>query len=608
MKIFLLISVLLFSSAFPQKNLNGNVSAKQSNGSLQPLNGANIYWLGTSSGSTSDENGNFSILYPENGGSLLISMIGYKTDTLFITSSIFLEVVLVSTAFELRDVNVTGTTSAIQLNYLGIENKSHIKEAELFKAACCNLSESFETNPSVDVSFTDAITGAKQIEMLGLSGIYTQTTMENMPYIRGLMSTVGLTFIPGVWIKQINMAKGVGSVVNGFESITGQIDLDIQKPEDDTERLLLNLYGDNDRRMEGNLNYRMHFGEKISAITLFHSSRRNYSYDGNSDRFTDMPDFSIYNIMQRWNFHTENGWEGQLGFQYFNDTKEGGTIGHSFNPYNYNIKNKLFNLYGKTGYVFPGEGHTSAGIQWSYNNFSNNSVFGRKVYTGNEKTGYINLIFESVLGSDMHKYKTGISFLFDEYDEIFSGLNYARLEKIPGAFLEYTFTPSEIFAVNLGFRGDYHNFYGKMFTPRMHIRYAPHEDFIIRAVAGKGYRTSNILTEHPAVLASSRTINISRLNDFGYGLGQESAWNYGLIFTYYFLYDYREATLSLDVYSTQFQLVTIADLDTDPRQIHFSSLKSGAYSNSLQVELNIKPLEGLDFRGAYRFMDVKQKY
>lgn len=614
----LLVIFLLFvvPSLNAQGILKGTVSEKDESGNLKPLFSASIQWLGTGSGTTADENGHFSIPMNARSNKLIVSMMGFRADTVIINGQQNIGVVLVSEAHSLNDVIVTGKTQSLLSDYLHVENKSIITEQELCKAACCNLSESFETNPSVDVSFTDAITGARQIEMLGLSGIYTQTTMENLPYIRGLMSTTGLTFIPGTWVKAINMSKGIGSVANGYESITGQIDIDIQKPvAEDSERMLLNLYGDYDRRIEGNLNYRFNAGNNISAITLLHASSRNHALDGNNDMFTDMPDFSIYNFMQRWNFDFQNGWISQLGLQYLKDKKRGGTIEHKDNgpvlssmpgDYRYTIDNSQYNIYGKHGYIFPDDVNRSFGLQWSFNGFSNRSDFGMRNYSGDEKTGYINFIYQSHFGSEAHKYRTGISFLYDSFNETFLSGSYKRTERVPGVFLEYTFSHDETFSLVLGGRGDYHNFYGAMLTPRIHIRYSPQEDWVLRAAAGRGFRTSNIFTEYSSVLSSARSVEISPSADFGYGLQQEKAWNFGINATHYFLYNYSEGSIQLDVYRTVFEQANIADLDSDPQKIRFSSVPHGSYSNSIQLQLNFAPFERFDVRAAYRYMDVRQ--
>jgi outer membrane receptor for ferrienterochelin and colicin len=609
-KILILLMLFLSITISAQDYLVGKVNERDQNGNVIPLIGANIIWLNTNHGTTTDINGDFQLHLTNESNKLIVSFIGYKTDTLTITNQRNIEIILETDAKELSDVEIVGKQQSAFQDYKGTENTTIITKKELQKAACCTLAESFETNPSIDVSFTDAITGARQIEMLGLAGTYTQTTMENLPYIRGLMSNVGLSFVPGTWINAINVSKGVGSVANGHESLTGQIDIDMQKPFDETEEKngFLNLYGDNERRFEGNFNYRFELNENLSSMTLLHSSSRQHMQDINSDSFMDMPTFKTYNVMQRWQYLSYTGWESQFGFQIVNDKKQGGTTSSVNNPsslYNFGSTNNLFNIYGKTGYVDQEDVHNSFGLQWSYSNYKNSSFFGTRKYDADQKNVYLNFIYQSEL-SEAHKYRAGVSFLFDQFDEQFFGSRYDRVERVPGIFLEYTYNPSEQLTVVAGMRADNHNYYGFMFTPRLHVRYSPHEDWVFRAAAGKGYRTSNIFVEYSSAFASARNINVLRSNNFGYGLEQESAWNYGLNATYYFLYDYRDASISLDFYRTDFEKVNIADLDTNPQSITFASVANGSYSNSFQAELNMEPFPFFSTRLAYRFVDAKQ--
>lgn len=606
----LLFIILFYLSSPAQEKITGVVSENQS-GELKPLPGANIFWLGTQRGTSAGDDGSFSLDKTTVSNKLVVSMMGYRADTLVITTQKHLDIVLQTEAHKLKDVEVVGKTGSTFSDYLDVQNKSVMTEKELCKAACCNLSESFETNPSIDVSFSDAITGAKQIEMLGLSGIYTQTTMENIPSVRGLQSNSGLSSIPGTWVKAINVSKGIGSVANGFESITGQIDIDMRKPlEEDSETMFLNLYGDYDQRFEGNLNYRVSLTDELSVITLLHASSRSHSVDNNKDLFTDMPRFSSFNIMQRWNYMFSDGWVGQFGFHAVKDDKSGGTISSHANSYPaYKYETDLGNLsfYGKIGYVFPDDEHKSFGLQLSYNDYNNKSVYGIKKYSGDQKTGYLNFLYQSHFISEQHEFRTGFGILYDQFSEHYQDMKFNRTEKVPGAFFEYTFSPDETFSAILGLRGDYHNFYGTMFSPRLHLRYAPQEDWILRLAAGRGYRSSNIFTEYASVLTSNRQVIINGTDRYGYGLQQEKAWNYGLNLTHYFVYNYSESTISLDLYRTDFESLTIADMDTHPGEISFSSVKNGAYSYTAQVELNIQPLERLETRAAYRFMNVKQK-
>lgn len=607
--LFLLLLAVGTTTAGEQ--VRGVVRSREATGEFSAVAGANVFWLGTARGTSTDVDGAFTLPIVASTRLLVVRHAAYAADTIAVGTDTVLAITLQPLVREVEGVQTTGERSGIAIDYLSAAPVQRMTGKELAKAACCNLSESFETNPSVDVSFTDAITGTKQIEMLGLSGIYTQTSLENMPYIRGLTSNVGLTFIPGPWIRGINVSKGVGAVANGYESITGQIDVDLRKPGDEEEkRFFLNMYGNNDQRFEGNLNFRQSLGEQWSMMTLLHASTQKMEIDRNGDRFIDMPIFSTFNAIQRWGFHSGSGWEGQLVLQFMKDQKEGGT-GRSgqdavANMFHYDTHMQYLRISGKTGHVFEGRPYQSVGVQWSFGRYTSSSVYGPRSYDGTEETGYLNVIYQSMIGSTEHTFRTGASFLFDRFDEQFAKTPYERTERVPGVFFEYTYKPLDELTVVAGIRADQHNAYGTMVTPRLHIRYAPDEDWVFRVSGGRGYRTASIFAENATVFASSRKVSIDATRSFGYGLDQEVAWNVGGNITHYFLVDYRQATISLDVYHTFFEKQVVADLDSRPREVLFTSIAHGSYANSVQLELNFQPLERLETRIAYRYLDVQQ--
>ncbi|MBI5464309.1 MAG: carboxypeptidase-like regulatory domain-containing protein, partial [Ignavibacteriales bacterium] len=323
----LLLAIGLFVSMLNAQQLTGVVLEKTDDGTFHPIVGANVYWLRTSEGTVTDTSGVFRLPVNSAANRLVVSYIGFVTDTVTIVDQSKVNIILKSDANTVAEVEIVGERQATYVNYLSEQKTLIMTEKELFKAACCNLSESFETNPSIDVSFTDAVTGTKQIEMLGLSGAYSQITVENLPVIRGLTSTAGLTYIPGTWIENIQVSKGVGSVANGYESITGQINVELRKPQNQDERqFFLNLFGNQDGRMEGNLNLRTPLTAEWSSMTMLHASTQRSVPDGNNDRFLDMPQYTTLNAVQRFHFSNHIGLEGQLGFQLVEDRKSGGTV------------------------------------------------------------------------------------------------------------------------------------------------------------------------------------------------------------------------------------------------------------------------------------------
>ncbi len=615
---FIVFSITLHAQQKTEQ-LIGVVLEKTTDGRFLPIIGASVYWLHTTSGTTTDTSGVFRLPINTVSDQLIISYIGYVSDTVTIINQRKANIILKSDATKIAEVEIVGEKQSTFVNYLAPRHTLVMTEKELFKAACCNLSESFETNPSIDVSFTDAITGTKQIEMLGLAGTYTQITLENLPIIRGLTSNVGLTYIPGTWIENIQVSKGTGSVANGYESITGQINVELRKPQAEEEKqFYLNFFGNHDLRMEGNLNIRTPLNENWSSMTMLHASTQQLTIDGNGDNFLDMPLYKTVNAIQRFHFSSYLGWEGELGIQFVEDKKFGGTVrGYnltqnelSLRPaeYAFRMEGKQLRLWGKTGYVFPQKQYQSIGLQWSLKRNNQTSFFSSHNYNAQEEAGYVNLIYQSIFDNTMHKFRTGLSFLYDTYDETFTLIRYQRTEQVPGAFFEYTYTPDDKFSLITGIRVDDHNIFGPFVTPRFHVRYTPSEDWVLRAVAGRGQRTANIFSENMAYFASARTVRVTSSNaqSSAYGLDPEIATNIGFNVTHYFLWDFREATITFDFYRTMFEQQIVVDLDANPHQVRFYNLNGQSYSNSFQIELNIQPIEKLDTRIAYRFYDVRQ--
>lgn len=610
-KQFIIASFLLSSVALSQNVLTGHVHGLDEKGNESSVPGAMVYWLGTPRGTVTDSAGEFRLPFYGDASTIVVAHAAFVADTIRVGRQRSVHVVLRQAVREIEGVSVVAERPATAVDFLRTQPLQIITGKELFKAACCNLSESFETNASVDVSFTDAITGARQIEMLGLSGIYTSVTLGNMPFIRGLPSSVGLTFVPGPWIKSINVSKGIGSVINGYESITGQIDIQLQSHEDEEKKpFFLNFFGSQEQRFEGNLNAHTDLGENWKSATFLHGSTLRHHQDRNGDRFNDMPTFTATNFSQRFQFADGNGWDVLLGAQVVSDRRQGGTMPGDMTTmgrgFDFDTRAEFIRLEGKSGYYDPDNPYESIGVQWSLTRYRNTSQYGPRAYSGTEQSGYFNAIYQTSVGSLVHRLRAGVSFLFDQFNETFATLPFARIERVPGAFLEYSYTEPNLSAV-AGVRLDRHNAYGTMISPRIHFRYAPTDDWVFRVVGGRGYRTANILTEHAAVFASSRTFTIESSQAFGFGLEQEVAWNAGANVTRHFRTSGREGTVSLDLHRTQFSTQVAADLDTRPREVRFMSLREGSFANSVQGELNLPALRGLDLRLAYRYLDVQQK-
>jgi outer membrane receptor for ferrienterochelin and colicins len=609
--LFLFCSVVVLPAFSQGSTISGIVFELDDHQHKVPLVGVNLYWSGTTSGAITDNKGAFNLKRITGNNLLVVSYVGYAMDTLNISTKDFLEIEM-DQARSLQEVSVVYRERSTKLNTLEPINVQTMTEKELFKAACCNLSESFETNPSVDVSFTDAVTGSKQIEMLGLSGIYTQLTIENMPMIRGLATIEGLTYIPGTWMNSIQVTKGSGSVINGFESIAGQINVEMKKPED-SERLFANVYLNESGRTELNLNVTQKVGETWSNTLLLHAATRPFELDKNNDTFLDNPVGSNLMALNRWQFHSHKGWEGQYGIKtIFMDNRAGQSEKFLENqqlPYKVEMNTERLEIWGKTGYVFPANPYNSIGFQAMGVIHNQKMGFGVSDYSGKENTFYGNLIFQSMIGNTNHKYKLGMSYLLDRFRENLNMDSFNRTEHIPGVFLEYSFNHLEKFNLVAGIRSDHHNLHGLFVTPRLHTRFGITETTTLRASVGKGFRSANILTENMGMLISSKNLEmIPGTGNGAFGFDPEIAWNMGINLTQEFQLDYREGSISLDFYRTDFNKQVIIDREAGPERILIYNLDGKSFSNSFQAELNYELLKMLDMRIAYRKYDVKSTY
>ena len=542
------------------------------------LTGANVYWVGTTESTTTDSVGFFHLMGKGNESHLIVvSFVGYKNDTLKAGESKMMKIVLTENA-QLQTVTITEEQRGTKINTSSTINIQEITQKELKKAACCNLSESFETNPTVDVQYADAVTGAKEIRLLGLDGTYSQLMTENVPSIRGLASTYGLTYIPGPWLESIQVSKGAGSVVNGYESMTGQINAEYKKPNE-AERLNLNLYVNHMGRVEGNLVAAKQINDKAGMALFVNGNFFGTKTDNNNDGFLDMPLVTQFNVMNRWRFDPDDHWEIQFVVKGLYEDRVGGQTKFSTDVdalkqpwYGVKLNTKRLEGFLKTGYVWHGALTKSIGWINNVSYHDQEGWYGHRQYIGKEANWYSNLIFQANIRNPKHTLKAGASFMLDDYHEQFNNVPYVRRELVPGVFTEYAFNYHKMYSLLLGLRGDYHNLYGVFVSPRIHFKYDPTETTTIRLSGGRGYRVANVFADNTAVLVSARDLQINK------ALKPEIAWNFGLDFNQRFTLNKRSGSITLDVYHTRFENEVIMDLDADANKVLFYNLVGQSYS------------------------------
>ena len=493
------------------------------------------------------------------------------------------------------------------------DNLTLITAAELTRAACCNLGESFTTNPSVDVSYSDASTGARQIRLLGLAGTYVQMLTENVPNFRGAASPFGLGYIAGPWMQSISVSKGASSVKNGYESITGQINIEMKKPQAELS-LHINGFLDHMGRAELNFSGNLHIGQKWSGGLLLHGENSFKGHDENNDGFLDSPKIRQFAAMNRW-IYMSTDYVFQAGIKYLGEKRTGGQdTGHNssiHNPesplYRIDIRTNRGEFFTKNAYIFDHENDGNVALIFSGSLHGQDAFYGHRFYDVTQSNLYASLMFERKW-NDIHSLSAGASLNYDHYRQHYlldaqdKEIRDKEKENVPGLYAQYTLNLDSKLVAMAGLRYDYSSIYGSMFTPRIHIRWNPSEPWSFHASAGKGYRTVHPYAELNYLLASSRRFIVDGK------LPQESACNFGIGTSWNPAFLDNRITLSAEYYFTTFRNQMVVNFDKDPHTIYVYGLHGKSRSHTFQTELSVKILKDLDFTGAYRLTDVRADY
>ena len=572
----------------------------------QPVIGANVYWEGTQDGTTTDLDGFFELNKKGDVSHLITSYIGYVTvSTPVKDQSGSLEIVLKGEV-ELNEVVVSERKVATVSSRTSVLQTQKITYDEICRAACCNLAESFETNPSVDVSYSDASTGARQIKLLGLSGTYVQMLTENYPNFRGASSLYGLDYVPGAWMESIQVSKGTSSVKNGYEALAGQINVEFKKPQT-ADLFSANLFASDAGRYEANTDASWHVNDKLSTGLLIHYSNDKMSHDDNDDGFLDTPIKEQVNVMNRWSYNS-GSYVSQYGGRFLHENRTGGQDVHHesiTDPYKIGLTTNRAEFFTKQAFIINKEKVESVALILSGSYHEQLSMYDRTPYNIYQNNVYASLLYEKEF-SHAHSLSTGLSLNYDGFNEnlVMDGTRtpYNRSEVVSGAYAQYTYNLNDKFILLAGIRADYSQRYDLFVTPRIHVKYNPFEWFHVRASAGKGYRTANVLAENNFLLASSRKMRIAD------NLDQEEAWNTGLNLSFYIPVAGKELTLNGEWYYTNFIKQVVVDMDSNPHEVSFYNLDGESYSNSFQLEATYPFFRGFTMTAAYRYTDAQTDY
>lgn len=499
-----------------------------------------------------------------------------------------------------------------------------ISSAGLHKMACCTLAESFENSASVTVGYSDAVTGARQIRLLGLSGVYTQMLDENRPVMRGLSAPFGLSYVPGQWLESIQIAKGAASVINGVESATGQINMEYRKPTDE-KPLFLNASVMSDTKLDFNIASSLQLGQKWSTVILGHVSGNVRSFDHNHDGFMDDPMMLQFNLANRWLYLADNGVQVRFGVKALHDTRKGGQEGYDHDtyqewedgyaddPWGSDIVNKSIGGYLKVGIPLSEDNSQNIAIVADYSYTDMDSWFGQSTWLGSQHSVFGNLMYQNEI-NESHRFTVGIGGTFDRYDEYIN--RYVRSETMApayvndritglataGVFGEYTFTAGEKFTSIVGLRGDWYKGDGFKFSPRVTLKYSPVDKIAIRLNGGRGLRYANPLIDNIGIFSTGKLFSG---NFEEHTL--EDAWTFGGNLTYYLPFGASSNTyISFDYFRTAFSQQMIVDYEHLNNVISFYNLDGRrSYTDNFQVDFNVEPVERFTVTATFRYTDAR---
>lgn len=597
------IAILLIGFCAHAQRVEGYVIEETADGKRLMLGGALVGVMGTNNAVITDEKGSFSIDSVNlQTDKIIISALGYTNDTVALNGNKIVTVSL-KTA-QLGEVEITARqVTRLEMTAMNVEV---INADDLVKDACCNLSESFENSATVDVSYSDAVSGAKEIRMLGLDGVYSQMMVENMPSIRSLNNAFGMNYVPGPWMSSIQVNKGAGSVVNGYESMTGQINMEYKKP-DKAEKLYVNFFANQDARAELNIITAHKLSSKWGYLGAVHGQYNWLKMDMNHDGYIDNPLVKNVNVFNRFTYTSGKvfglvagvvvNWEDRMGGQMKFKPKEGL---YDQNYWGLRLATQRIEAFAKTAFNLSDE--TFIGIQYKYIYQNQGGYIGRRNYSGTEHFGYVNAILQHSLSAE-HTLKAGLSLLVDNVGETFDTIKRKRTEIVPGIFTEGTFNFGEADDVTIvvGGRMDYHSIYGPLLTPRINVKWKILYSLSLRVSAGKGYRVPTIFAENFGWLANNRILNVAN------NLKYEEAWNYGASLTYKFNLGFRNGMINVDYYRTDFINQVVVDLE-DARQIQFYNLEGKSFANAAQIDISYELFKGFDAKIAYKFEQAKMDF
>lgn len=609
--IIIILINLLWAGNLLSQIVTGTVVETGEDDVLKPLVGATVKIMNSKVGDITDKEGKFELdlSKADTMRTMVVSFIGYTSDTTYLDGKMNqFEIMIEPIARTTGTVEVTAEKPA-QFTDIKTIKQEVITQTMFRRSACCALSEAFEKNATAEVSYSDAVTGVKQIHLLGLKGDYSLLTTEIIPAFAGIANKFALEIIPSTWMENISITKGAASVVNGYEGITGQVNVDYKKSFD-MKPLELNVYANSSQRLDFNLTSGLHLSSNLST-GIFASGRifKNRQ-DHNSDGFIDVPENQQLNLANRWIYVTE-GFEAQGFMRFAEDTYNSGqmnfdhkkSVQSQANIFGSQTNFKRYEFFTKFALLETEDNHSSTALILSGAANDLNAFAGKKNITDNEKYFYAKIVSKGEFGTtEEDYYNIGGSFSLlnrkGVYTEKIYDTNIVEKERVGGVFGEVSYSPIKDLSVVAGVRADYHNIHKLLITPRLHLKYDISEATKLRLSAGRGWRTPSFF-DNATTIASSRILFPDSV------LNIEEAWNFGASVHTNFELATLPVSLDIDAYRTMFVNQVVADNDANENAVFIHNVKNMAYANNLQAQVLVTLIKNFDVAFAYRYNDSR---
>jgi outer membrane receptor for ferrienterochelin and colicins len=596
---YLILFLLISHTGFGQTaQLKGVVTSKG-----EPVPFANVLIEGTTTGTSTTEDGNFVLERPAGKFTLVISGIGYKTlrkEITATTTSVQLE--LTEDVAELEAVVVTGTMKEVTKMNSPIPVEVFAPSFFL-KNPTPNIFEALSLVNGVQPQINCNVCNTGDIHINGLEGPYTMILIDGMPIVSSLATVYGLSGIPNSLVKRMEIVKGPASTLYGSEAVGGVINI-ITKEPGSVPKFKVDAFGTS----VGEYNLDVASGLKVKkASTLFGVNYFNYNQkrDINNDNFTDVTLQNRISLFNKWSFYRPSGKNFSLAGRYVNENRWGGELQWT------DQHRGSDQIYGESIYTNRAElignyqlnTKTPAYIDYSYNYHLQDSYYGVVKYYAKQHVAFTQLRVNKNFGR--HDLLAGIPMRFIHYDDntvgtANAGVNQPDVTFLPGIFVQDEIEVTSRFTTLAGLRYDRHNVHGNIFTPRLSFKFSPNASNTFRLTGGSGYRVVNLFTEDHAALTGSREVEIR--ND----LKPEQSWNVNLNYARNIILNEGFVNFDASLFYTYFTNKIVGDFLTDADKIIYDNLNGYAISRGLTVNTDMAFANGLKIISGVTWMDVYQ--